>query len=342
MKLKKILLPLLLLLLLGGALTVFVLYRRIAKPNLKTPGQSTLVFIAPGAGAQAVYDSLAPYLLDSASFFWVAEKKSYFRQIKPGRYRIEDGWSNEQLVNRLRSGEQEPLNVVIHNVKNFTELAHLLGQKLAPEPQRFARFFSSPDSLAQVKLDLQSRYQAIIPNTYEFYWTSSPKRVLGKLKREAEAFWEDQAEALERSPLNRQEVVTLASIVQSETAQADEMPQVAELYLNRLEQGIKLQSDPTVIYAVEKAHPGKDIRRVLYRHLRFDSPYNTYRNKGLPPGPIRLPSRAALMAVLHPAEHDYIFMVADPENPGYHLFAKNLREHNQNRRKYIQWLNRQN
>ena len=338
---KKTLLILLAVLLLGGAFTLYFLYRQVAKPNVKLSEKSRLVYLPPGADGQTVYDSLAPYLLDSASFFWVAEKKSYLKQVKPGRYRIKDGWSNEQLIDHLRAGDQEPLNVVIHNVSNFTALAELLGAKLAPPTERFARFFSTPDSLAQLALDRQSRYQAVIPNTYEFYWTSPPETVLKKLQKSAEKFWEEEAAALERSPLNRHEVVTLASIVQSETSRPDEMPQVAELYLNRLEQGIKLQSDPTVIYAVEKAHPELNIRRVLYRHLRFASPYNTYRHKGLPPGPIRLPGKEALEAVLHPAEHDYIFMVADPEKPGYHLFAKTLKEHNQNRRRYIQWLNRQ-
>jgi UPF0755 protein len=339
--LKKPLLIILAVLLLGGALTLYFLYRQVAKPNLKLPEKSRLVYIPRGADGQTVYDSLAPYLLDSASFFWVAEKKSYLSQVKPGRYRLKDGWSNEQLIDHLRSGDQEPLNVVVHNVSDFPDLAQLLGRKLAPSAESFAQFFSTPDSLAQLALDRQSRYQAVIPNTYEFYWTSRPGTVLKKLKRSAESFWEEEADALERTPLNRHEVVTLASIVQSETSQPDEMPEVAELYLNRLEQGIKLQSDPTVIYAVEKANPGLNIRRVLYRHLRFASPYNTYRHKGLPPGPIRLPGKAALEAVLHPAAHDYIFMVADPKNPGYHLFAKTLQEHNQNRRNYIQWLNRQ-
>lgn len=339
---KKIILAVLVLLI-GGAGIAYWLYNRTLDPNVEIPDESsTVIYIKEGAELSTVYKSLAPYLMDSASFFWVAEQKEFPANIKPGRYRINDGWSNNRLVNHLKAGNQEPLTLVIHDVKDWPQLAQLLGKKLQAKPSEFLKLFQAPESLDFIEADKRNLYTYVIPDSYEFYWTTPPTKVLQRLSQEAEKFWDSHERRISNHPLNRLEIVTLASMVEYETRQPDEMPQVAELYLNRLEQGVKLQSDPTVIYAVQQQNPGAVIKRVLYRHLRVKSPYNTYRQKGLPPGPIRIPSKDAILAVLKPAEHEYIFMVADPRNPGYHLFAKTLREHNSNRRKYIQWLERQN
>lgn len=338
---KKLIIAVLLTLGVGAGLAYWI-YHRTLDPNVKIPeASSAVIYISEKDDLTGVYQSLAPYLVDSSSFYWVAEQKEYPSHLKPGRYRITEGWSNNRLINHLKAGNQEPLTLAIHDVKNWSQLAQLLGEKLQAEASEFLKLLQAPETLDFIEANDRSLYTYIIPDSYEFYWTASPTRVLQRFSQEADKFWASQQSKLNDHPLNRLEIVTLASIVEYETRQADEMPEVAELYLNRLEQDIKLQSDPTVIYAVQQQNPGAVVKRVLYHHLRVASPYNTYRQKGLPPGPIRIPSKQAILAVLDPAEHDYIFMVADPRNPGYHIFAKTLREHNRNRRKYIQWLERQ-
>lgn len=322
-------------------LLIWWLYRGLLGQNVVLTEGSTLVYIPTGANYDQVKDSLAPYLEDMTSFELVAEKKQYPNKVKPGRYRIENGMSNVALVDLLRAGDQEELDLVVRPAIGIEQLAGKIAAQLEQDSLAFLRFFRDSDTLKALGVEPPLLMGQIIPNTYSFYWNSSPGYFLKKMREERKHFFEQHEEALEASGLSADEVMTLASIVAAETAKEDEMPMVAGLYLNRLEQGIKLQSDPTVIYALERDQPGLDIKRVLFRHLVYQSPYNTYLNKGLPPGPIRIPPYKAIEAVLYPKKHDFIFMAADPSRPGYHSFARNLREHGQNRRKYIRWLEAQ-
>ncbi len=271
----------------------------------------------------------------------IARYKGLEEKLKVGRYEIKAGSSANSVVNQLIAGRQSPMRLVVNLVKNLEGLAGLLGRELYPDSLSYLQYFRSTEFLELYGLENSEALGFFIPNTYEVYWTESPAAFAERMQRERERFWKQRAESLASSALERDEVITLASIVESETAQGDEMPLVAGLYLNRLEQNIKLQSDPTVIYAWEKAHPGSHIKRVLFKHLEIESPYNTYQNTGLPPGPIRIVSPQAIDAVLKAKDHAYIFMCADPERPGYHAFATNLREHNTNRRRYINWLKEQ-
>ena len=176
-----------------------------------------------------------------------------------------------------------------------------------------------------------------IPDTYEFYWTVSPTQFIERMRREYDRFWTPQRDAKrQRSGLSRLEVMTLASIVYEETRQSDEMPRIAGVYINRLRKGWPLQADPTVKYALQEF----GLRRILHRHLKYPSPYNTYINKGLPPSPICMPGRNAIEAVLDFERHDYMFFCARPTFDGYHDFARTLREHNANARAYSAELNR--
>lgn len=340
-KTAKILVAVVLLLVLAGAYFAYNYYQRIYAPNMKVPAGEEFLFIPTGAEFETVQKLLAPYLIDSTAFVWVSQKKNYIERIKPGRYLIEDGWSNNKLVNVLRAGDQEPLNLVLHGIQTVPQLAGLLGSNLEADSLAFLQYLRSREALAEHNLEPKNVLSIFIPNTYEFYWNSSPAYTVGRMRKESEKFWKERESKLANSGLTRAEVVTLASIVESETVKADEMPVVAGLYLNRLARGMKLESDPTVIFGYNLDHPQERITRVLYRHLDHNSPYNTYQNKGLPPGPIRMPSVAAIDAVLTPSNHEYIFMAANPEKPGYHSFARNNAEHNRNAQKYRRWYEEQ-
>lgn len=320
---------------------VWYVYQGLLGHNVQLKEDSRLIFIPTGADYEQVKDSLAPYLVDLTSFELVAEKKQYPQQIEPGRYRIEQGMSNVALVDLLRAGDQEELDLVVRPAQSKEALAGKVAAQLEQDSAAFLAFFRNLDTLESMGIAPQAFFAQIIPNTYSFYWNSSPGFFMQRMQAETARFFEARASALERLAMTPEEVMTLASIVAAETARDDEMAKVAGLYLNRLKRGIKLQSDPTVIYALEKDQPGLDIKRVLFRHLKYRSPYNTYLNKGLPPGPIRIPPYKAIEAVLSPEKHDFIFMAADPKRPGYHSFARNLREHGENRREYIRWLEAQ-
>lgn len=313
-------------------------YQRIFNSNVALSQDVAFIHIPTGSNALQLLDSLAPYLKDTASFAWVAKRKYFWNTIKAGRYKIENDWSNNQLVNHLRAGRQAPINLIINNIKFKSDLAEFFGQRLEAPADSFLELFNSERKLAEFGLEPKTVLSVIRPNTYQFYWNTSALATLKRMIKENEKFWSQRSDKLKKSGLTQLEVITLASIVESETAKRDEMPRVAGLYLNRLEQGIKLQSDPTVIYAIQQEYPDTVIRRVLFSDLEYESPYNTYRNKGLPPGPIRIPNTSAIDAVLNAEEHRYIFMCANPEKPGYHSFATNLRAHNENRRNYIRWI----
>jgi len=313
-------------------------YQRIFSENVKLSQDEAFIHIPTGSNAVQLLDSLSPYLKDTAAFAWVAKRKSYWKSIKAGRYKIENNWSNNQLVNHLRAGRQAPINLILNNIKFKSDLADFFGEHLESPSDSFLELFNSEQKLAVLGLEPKTVLSIIRPNTYQFYWNTSAQATLERMIKENEKFWSQRTENLEKSGLSELEVITLASIVESETAKRDEMPRVAGLYLNRLERGIKLQSDPTVIYAIQQEYPDTIIRRVLFSDLEYDSPYNTYRNNGLPPAPIRIPNTSAIDAVLQAEDHRYIFMCANPEKPGYHSFATNLRAHNVNRQKYIRWI----
>ena len=198
---------------------------------------------------------------------------------------------------------------------------------------------TSPEAARKVGFDSLTLFSMFLPNTYEFYWTVGPAEFLERMRREYDRFWTPERDAKrERSGLSRLEVMTLASIVAEETRRTDEMPRIAGVYVNRLRKGIPLQADPTVKYAMQDF----GLRRILYKHLKYPSPYNTYINKGLPPSPICMPSLAAIDAELDFERHDYLFFCARPTFDGYHNFARTLREHNANARAYSAELNRRN
>tara|TARA_B100000497_G_C7671231_1_gene405080 strand:- start:486 stop:1514 length:1029 start_codon:yes stop_codon:yes gene_type:complete len=275
-------------------------------------------------------------LLSPEGFLMLAKKKGLVSP-KPGHYIIKSGQSSNTIVNTLMAGFQEPITIQFNTAEN---LGHIAGQL---SKQIMADSLSLLDALQTEKKGWEGAaiYGAYLPDTYEVYWNASASEIAEKLYQNTIRFWSpanmDKAVAL---GLSAAEVSILASIVMKESSKPDDRPLVARLYLNRLAKGMSLQADPTVIYALKRENPNLAVRRVLKKDLLIDDPYNTYKIKGLPPGPICVPERAALLAVLNAPEHDYIYMCANPDQPGYHAFAKNYAGHLINQRKWTSYLNR--
>lgn len=276
---------------------------------------------------------------DTSSFRWAAEKMDYPERVKAGKYKLESGMTNRALLNKLGGGFQEPVNLRFENVRLKENFAALLANQLEPDSIAFINLLNSDSVAATYGFDTENLFSMFIPNTYEFYWNTSAERFVERMAKEYEKFWDssrrEKAAGLNLTP---QEVSTLAAIVKGEALHVAEMPTIAGLYINRLRRGMLLQADPTVIFAANDF----TIRRVLYRHLRLDSPYNTYMYAGLPPGPIMMPSIASIDAVLNYQQHDYLYMCAKEDFSGYHNFAVTQAEHNINARRFQQALNERN
>ena len=260
------------------------------------------------------------------------------RTIKPGKYSLNEGNNNLDLIRQLRSGNQVPVKVVFNNIRTLDRLAGKVSEYIETDSFALLDAFMDPNVQSSYELNEETMMTLFIPNTYEFFWNTSEKGFLDRMKKERDAFWnQERLQKAQDRQMTPEEVYTLASIVEKETNVKSERPTMAGVYLNRLEQGIPLQADPTVVFAVGDF----TIKRVLNRHLEIDSPYNTYKNTGLPPGPISMASISSIDAVLNAESHDYIFFCAKPGNSGQHAFAKTLAQHNRNARKYQRWLNSQ-
>ena len=263
--------------------------------------------------------------------------KEYDKNVRPGAYKLQPGWSVNTLVNILRSGTQTPVMVTFNNIRTWEELSGRLARQLESDSASFARLFKDDSVAIKMGYKPETLQALFIPNTYSFYWTTSPAGFLNRMKREYDQFWNETRRLKARAlGLNTVEVATLASIVQEESNKNDEKPVIAGVYLNRLKGNIPLQADPTIRYALKDF----TIRRVLRTHLAVESPYNTYLNPGLPPGPINFPEISSLDAVLNFKQHDFLYFCAKEDFSGYHNFAKTLYEHNLNAQKYQAALNR--
>jgi UPF0755 protein len=332
-------------LLIIGALAIIVsgifaylAWSYLKKPNINLHGKGeAYLYIPTGGSFQNVKDSLAQYLENESSFEFVATRKHYPEKVKPGRYRLTDGMSNNALVNELRAGLQEPVKLSFSNARTRADLAKKLTAKLEIKPQQLDSLLNSNNYLQPLGFDTTTITGMFIPNTYEVLWTIKPDELVTRMHEEYEKFWtperRQKAEAMNLTP---KEVSTLASIVQSETNKADERPRVAGVYVNRLQMGMPLEADPTVVFALGDFSK----QRVLNRDKAVESPYNTYKYKGLPPGPICVPDPVSINAVLNYEKHNYLYFCAKEDFSGYSNFACTLSEHMQNARRYQQELNR--
>jgi UPF0755 protein len=318
----------------------YYFYQVFFTANVETKGRPTYVLVRRGETAKAVLDSIdaTGVIVDKLSLHFVARLMKYDKLVKPGRYELKDGYTNRQLISDLRAGRQSPLKLTFQNIRLREDLARKLSTAIDSRPGQFDSLLSSPSYTKSLGFDTTSILTMFIPNTYELYWNSSPDNLMQRMKKEYEKFWTPARDAKRKAlGLTRTQVSTLASIVEAEQQQhADERPRVAGVYLNRLKRGMKLQADPTVVYANQDF----TIKRVLNVHLLKDSPYNTYKYSGLPPGPINLPSIASIDAVLNPESHDYLYFCAKDDFSGYHAFARNEQEHLVNARRYQAALSR--
>ncbi len=323
-----------------AVITVVVLtnsiYRAVFQDNVKKSG---LLYIATGSVFQQVLDSLGrgEYLINSSSFKWVAARKNYVNRVQPGVYQLKRGWNNNQLIDLLRSGVQTPVRVTFNNIRFREELAARLSHYLEADSGAFLGILNNDKLASELGFTHESFPMLFIPNTYELYWNTSPAKFVDRMKWEYDHFWnvtrKKKAEDLGLSPV---QVVTIASIVQEESNKNDERPRIAGVYINRLKRGWLLQADPTIKYALGNFQ----IKRVLTEYLVVESPYNTYKHAGLPPGPINFPDIASVEAVLNAEHHNYMYFCAKEDFSGYHNFAQSLVEHNRNAVKYQNALNK--
>ena len=300
--------------------------------------RSGVVYVPTGASFTQLMDSLRRHevLRNETAFARMARRHGLDTALKAGRYELKEGMSYVRTVRMLRLGWQVPVRVTFNNIRTPDRLAGILARKLEPDSAAWLAALTS-DSLARVYgLTPQTILTLCIPNTYEFFWNTSPDTFLRRMRQESDKFWTSRDPKLSRSGLTRQQAYILASIVYEETKRKNEMPRVAGVYVNRLKRGMPLQADPTVKYAVGDFA----LRRVLNRHLEVASPYNTYNYPGLPPGPICMPSIDALDGVVDFENHDYLYFCAKDDLSGAHAFARTLAEHNRNAQAYARALNR--
>ena len=324
----------------AGSYVVYDLYNRIYQPNVTLHGKQTEFFyIRTGWILQDVVNALYErnYIINRNAFEWVAERKNYRNNVKPGKYLLKEEMSNAQLIDLLRSGEQSPVNVTFNNIRLKEELAARIGGQLEADSTQLLEMLSDPEIARTYGFTKETFVCMFIPNTYEMYWNTSAEELIGRVAKEYTRFWNGDRKAKARKwDLSQSEVTILAAIVNSETAKSDEQPRVAGVYLNRLKKGMRLQADPTLIFALGDF----SIKRVLNKHREIGSPYNTYIHAGLPPGPIRIPSIAAIDAVLNSESHSYLYFCAKDDLSGYHNFAKTYKQHIVNARKYQRALNK--
>ena len=305
----------------------------------KTVLKDGTVFIpSPTASVAELADILfrEGFIRDSAEYVLFADKRGYDK-IYPGKYTLREGMTYRQLLGTVGANRQTPVNVTFNNIRTFEKLAATVSKYIEPDSAALASFFLNPETARAYNFSPETFLGMFIPNTYEFYWDTTPEEFADRMKKEYDKFWnESRNKKLEKLDMTRQQASILASIIIEESKYEPEMPRIAGVYINRLHKGMPLQADPTVKFALK--NPG--IKRILFKHLEVDSPYNTYKHTGLPPGVICMPPIAAIDAVLNYEKHDYLYFCAAPDLSGKHVFAKNLAAHNVHARAYAAALNR--
>jgi UPF0755 protein len=341
---KRIIVAIALLGVLIGGVVVYNIYMSIFSPNTAFNNEAAYVYIPTSASFNDVKQQLAPLLNNLDSFESVAKRKGYTTNIKAGKYAIKKGMNNNDIINSLRS-QNIPIKVSFNNQETIDKLAGRIADQIEADSLSLLKAFNDESFLNLNNFNSDTKLSFYIPNSYEFFWNTSPNEFRDRMLKEYNKFWnDDRLQKAKNINLSKEEVIALASIVQKETAKVDERPRVAGVYLNRLKKNILLQADPTVIYAIKKhtGHYDTIIKRVLYKDLELDSPYNTYKYPGIPPGPITMPDITSIDAVLNAEAHEYYYFVANVKDFGYHKFAKTLNQHNQNKKEYVNWLNLQN
>ncbi len=311
--------------------------------NTKFEKEEVFVYVPTDSKYEDVKKILAPYIENQSKIDWVASKRDYDSNVIAGKFLLKKGMSSFSIVRALRLNT--PVKLAFNNQEKVQDLFVRLASQIEPDTTKLKEIFTNDTFLLENGLNTDNVMSFFIPNSYEFYWNISPQEFSEKLTKEYKIFWNDgrlaKAKALNLTPA---QVYTLASIVHKETAKADERPKVAGVYLNRLNKNMPLQADPTVIYALKQKANNWDlvVKRVMHNDLLVNSSYNTYKNTGLPPGPIFMPDVSAIDAVLNSEKHNYLYFCASLEKFGYHEFATNYDEHLKVAAKYADWVKKQN
>lgn len=318
----------------------YELYKNIQDPNVTLKNKkSEFIYIPTGSYYRDVVSILKDrkILINEPSFEWVAEKKKYPENVKAGKYKVTHNMSNNQLVNLLRSGRQTPVKLVFNKVRTKDKFAGIIANQIEADASEILDLLSNEAYLNKLGKRSETALCLLLPNTYEFFWNTNAHSFMSRMVKEHNRFWNDKRlKTADKLGLSEDEVYILASIVEEETTKNDEKKRLAGVYYNRLKKRMRLQADPTVKYALGDFN----IKRVLNKHLSYDSPYNTYKYYGLPPGPICIPSLSSIDAVLNLEKHNYLYFCAKYDFSGYHAFAKTLRQHNVNAEKYRRALNK--
>lgn len=337
---KKILWFLFLVFFVAASWGSYKYYQWFKKSAVKTGIENRSVFVKSGTDLIGLFEILEESdALKSIEDFKKLSKLKGFENPKPGHYVLNHGQSNNQLVNMFQGGLQTPVKLIITPVRTPEALAGKIATYIELDSTTILNALKSEMIAHKYGMDNYSFYTLFLPDTYHVYWNLSLNSLLDRMSAEYNSFWNSDRKAKAKAiGLSPQEVTTLASIVLAEQLKhADERPRIAGLYLNRLKKGMALQSDPTLIYAIGDF----SINRVLNKDKEIDSPYNTYLYPGLPPGPIYLPDKSSIDAVLNAETNRYLYMCAKPNNSGYHAFATNLKQHNNNARRYQRWISKQ-
>ncbi len=314
-------------------------YQIFKTPNIQVAKEDYYLYIPSNASFTTVMDSLVKneVLTDKLSFAFVSQLLGYQKNVKSGRYLLNKNATNLSIVRKLKSGQQEPLKLTFNNVRIKKDLAQKLDEKLEFSSEDFLVLINNPKVVGEYGFDTNTVMAMFLPNTYQVFWNTSPEEFLKKMNREYKKFWNKERLAKAKdagfTPL---QISIIASIVEAETNKNDEKSRIAGVYINRLRTDMPLQADPTVKFALQDFA----IKRVTQEHTAFDSPYNTYKNLGLPPGPINMPSTITLDAVLNYEKNKFIYFCASPNEIGYHDFAESYRDHVNNANRYRKFLDK--
>ena len=317
----------------------FILINQIFSANTKFEEKELFVHVPSGADYGDVKNILKPYIKNFDNFEMVASKRGYLNNVKSGRFLLKKDMNNIDLVRAMRYNV--PVKLAFNNQERLENFAGRISSQIEADSLSLLKAIKDPDFMAANGFNEDNVFAMFIPNTYEVYWNTSAEKFRDKMIKEYHNFWTaERIEKAKKQGLTPVQATILASIVHKESVKKDERPRIAGVYLNRLRLEMPLQADPTVIYALKLKDNDFDqvIKRVFYNDLLMKSPYNTYINTGLPPGPIAMPDITALEGVLNPEKHDYIYFCASTERFGYHEFAATYEQHTKNARRYSEWI----
>lgn len=340
---KKIFFAIALIGLVFAAYFAYFVYNTMFVPNTAFQNEEAYIFIRTDATYNDVRKDLIPILEDISSFDALAKQKKYINNVRAGKYRIEKGMNNNEIINSIRS-KNIPVKVSFNNQRSIEALAGRIANQIEADSTSLIHAMTSQDFLTKNAFNKQNVLGMYLPNSYEFFWNTNAKKFRDRMLKEYTKFWnESKLQKARQVGLTPDEVMTLASIVHEESKQKSEQPRIAGVYINRLKNKWPLQADPTLKFAAYQLPEYKNtiIKRILNKHKEIDSPYNTYKNQGLPPGLITMPDLSAINAVLNYEKHDYFYFAASVKRLGFHEFSKTLAQHNRNAKAYQKFLSQQ-